>query len=100
MKLLDDSTVESMLADVRQIESGLGYGREAGLCCHIKALAAEREFLLDQNRERRSRIIDLHDATIILRNGISKLPEPMRTGFMKLYGDRANELIGMRCCND
>lgn len=44
--MLDDKTVESMLKEVAHFESlfnSLGDSIERDLCCHIKALAAERD---------------------------------------------------------
>lgn len=104
-KFLDTPTIDSMLRDVRDSESGERGGSVcADLCCHIKALAADRDNLaayiaelqgklaLAQAREDNDKgaIRRLHDATIILRNAIGKSPcrEQLRRDV-----DQANELI-------
>lgn len=95
MNLLDNSTVDSMLADVRLLEGNFGDLRDDmqhSLCCHIKALAAEREELLKHRESMSWRIQRLHDATIVLRGAINTMPENVR-GRLKHAVEQANDLI-------
>lgn len=92
--LLDDATVESMLRDAASIERSV----ERDLCCHIKALAADRKNLsayinetrlhqvhavadvcqenegeLKRQIARQAKVINgLHDVTIVLRKAIAE----------------------------
>ena len=84
MNLLDDSTVESMLRDARTVErscsnQGPAYGMERDLCCHIKALASDREELRRMVMEQRAKAEKLNNERVAANAVTGQQIGPMPT---------------------
>lgn len=98
-QFLDTPTVDKMLADVRLVEGDLSATSLADLCCHIKALAADREALHACRKANHETIRRLHDATIVLRNGIRDYQEFPQAVRLEEVIAEATRLIEETQCN-